>query len=84
MACNTRAKRAGCILPSHIATVYQCSSAGQTSLRVTQAAGAGAHYNTKVWRCVQRSKHGDGMVHDWLNPEKRTKDYLMGVHIGGW
>ena len=33
-----------------------------TSSRVTQADAAGAHYNTKAWRCVHRSKHGDGMV----------------------
>ena len=52
--------------------------------RLTQADTAGAHYNMKAWRCVHRSKHGDGMVQDWPSPKRRTENDQMGVHIGEW
>ena len=60
------------------------NSARHTSSRVTQADAAGAHYNTKEWRCVHRSKHEDGMVQDWPSPKKGTPNDQMGVHIGQW
>ena len=46
--------------------------ARHTGSRVTHADTAGAHYNTKAWRCVHRSKQGDGMVQDWPSPKKGT------------
>ena len=84
MACNTGAKPACGNLPSVIVTAYQCNSAWHTSSRVAQADAAGAHYNTKAWRCVHRSKHGDGMVQDRPDPKKGTKNDEMKVHIGQW
>ena len=81
MAVNTEAKPACGNLPLVIATVYQCKSARQTSSRVTQAYVAGAHYNTNAWQCVQRSKHGDGMVQDLPSPKKGTKNDQMMAHI---
>ena len=64
--------------------VYQYSSARHTSSRVTQAYTAGAHYNTKCWRCVHTSNHEDGMFQDWSSPKKETANDQMGVHIGQW